>query len=47
MHVNGSKYFLIAILSVAIYNMAYALDFSATTVEGKVFWSKVQYFSPC
>lgn len=41
--VNGIKYFLIAVAAVAIYNMAYALDYSASTVEGKVFWSKIEY----
>ncbi len=42
-HVNGSKYFLITVVAVTIYNMAYALEYSATTTAGKVFWSKVEY----
>mgnify|MGYP000863005896 CR=1 FL=1 len=42
-HVKGSKYLLIAVIAVTLYNMAYALEYSATTIEGKVFWSKVEY----
>jgi diguanylate cyclase (GGDEF)-like protein len=34
---------MLCILAVAIYNMAYALDYSSTDVGMKVFWSKWQY----
>ena len=42
-HVKGSNYLLIAVVAVILYNMAYALEYSATTIAGKVFWSKVEY----
>ena len=42
-HVKGSKYLLFVIVSVAIYNLAYALDYSATETSMKVFWSKWEY----
>jgi diguanylate cyclase (GGDEF)-like protein len=42
-HVPGSIFLMLCILAVAIYNMAYALDYSSTDVGMKVFWSKWQY----
>ena len=34
---------MLCILSVAVYNMAYALDYSSTDAGMKIFWSKWQY----
>ncbi|MBE0685247.1 MAG: diguanylate cyclase [Anaerolineaceae bacterium] len=42
-HVKGSKYLLLVVVSVAIYNLAYALDYSATETSMKIFWSKWEY----
>jgi diguanylate cyclase (GGDEF)-like protein len=42
-HVAGSKYLMLVALSVAIYNFAYALDYSATNTAMKVYWSKWEY----
>lgn len=42
-HVNGGNYLLIAVVAVTIYNLAYALDYSSVTTEGKVLWSKLEY----
>jgi diguanylate cyclase (GGDEF)-like protein len=42
-HVKGGKYLLYAVVAVTIYNLAYALEYSATTTAGKVFWTKVEY----
>lgn len=42
-HVSGSKYMMVVALSVAIYNLAYALDYSATSTAMKVYWSKWEY----
>jgi diguanylate cyclase (GGDEF)-like protein len=42
-HVAGTKYLMIVAFSVAIYNLAYALDYSATNTTMKVFWSKWEY----
>ncbi|PKO05063.1 MAG: hypothetical protein CVU41_13565 [Chloroflexi bacterium HGW-Chloroflexi-3] len=42
-HVTGSKYMMVVALSVAIYNLAYALDYSATNTAMKVYWSKWEY----
>lgn len=42
-HVKGSKFLLLVVVSVAIYNLAYALDYSATETSMKVFWSKWEY----
>ena len=44
-HVVGSKYLMWAALAIFVYNLSYALDYSATTTEIKVFWSKIQYLS--
>lgn len=43
--VVGSRYLLGAAFAIALYNMAYALEYSATTVGLKVLWSKVQYLA--
>ncbi len=42
-HVKGSKYLLLVVLAVAVYNLAYALDYSATEASMKVFWAKWEY----
>ncbi len=44
-HVVGSKYLMWAAFAIFIYNLAYALDYSATTTEMKVFWSKLEYLA--
>ncbi len=41
--VVGSKYLLMAILAVAVYNLSYAFEYSATTEHLKVFWAKGEY----
>jgi diguanylate cyclase (GGDEF)-like protein len=41
--VAGSRYLMIVAISVSIYNLAYALDYSATTEIMKVYWSKWEY----
>jgi len=44
-HVVGSKYLMGAAFAIFVYNLGYALEYSATTTEMKVLWSKVQYLS--
>jgi diguanylate cyclase (GGDEF)-like protein len=41
--VTGSKYLLLVGVAVVIYNLSYALDYSATTTEMKIFWAKWEY----
>ena len=42
-HVSGSRSLLIVVIAVTIYNLAYALDYSASTQDMKIFWSKWEY----
>jgi len=42
-YVAGSIFLMLCILAVAVYNMAYALEYSSTGVVMKIFWSKWQY----
>lgn len=44
-HVVGSEYLMGAAFAIFVYNLGYALEYSATTTEMKVLWSKVQYLS--
>jgi len=44
-HVVGSKYLMGAAFAIFIYNLGYALEYSATSTEMKVLWSKLQYLS--
>lgn len=44
-HVVGSKYLMWTAFAIFVYNLAYALDYSATTTEMKVLWSKLEYLS--
>lgn len=40
----GGKAFLVLTLAAAVWSLGYLAELIAPTVEGKVFWGKVQYF---
>lgn len=44
-HVVGSKYLMWTAFAIFVYNLGYALEYSAATTEMKVLWSKLQYLS--